>query len=130
MMRLAACLLLLVSSGVVTAQPKFSKDGDEIPKSVGKFDGVEVFVQGFVSNSVKLSDWKMGEKGATAIAVWDGRGTTDNIRYDFYDADNVRISGGLVNGDDLVKGEKSRLTFPAKMPAKVKAIKITRQLGG
>ncbi|WP_020469167.1 hypothetical protein [Zavarzinella formosa] len=129
MIRFAACLMVLFSSAVLSAQVREpAKPGDEIPKSVGKVGGLEVFVQGYVSNSVKLTDWKMGENQLTAIAVWDGKRPHNNIRFDFYDAENVRVSGGFVNEKDLVQGEKSRLTFPMNKGLGIKSLKITRDL--
>jgi len=129
MIRFAA-LFLLLGTSIASAQPKvrttdLAKPGDEIPKSVGKAGDIEVFVQPFVSNSVEFTDFKFEKNKITCIAVYK-RGVREGIRFDFYDADNVRASFGWVNPEELVEKEKVRLSFPITKPAESKTLKITR----
>lgn len=95
--------------------------------SAGKVGPVEVFTQDWVTNGITLSDWSFDEKKKviTCVAIWTG-GTTRNIRWDFFDKDDIRVSGEFLDYDLLVKGQKSRLTFPVKNES-VK-LRIVRQL--
>lgn len=86
---------------------------------------IDVFVSRYVSSSVDLSDFKLNKEELTVVAIYRS-GPKDNIRFDFYDAENVRVCGGRVRPDDLVIGEKSRLTFEVKTPDKIKTLKVTR----
>jgi hypothetical protein len=113
-----ACLLLLVAA-------PFTEADDRALKPVGKAGHINVVGQGFVTNFVTFSDFKLTKNELTCTAVWR-QGPPNAIWFDFYDADNVRVAGQQVSPSDLVKFEKAKLRFALKKPDEIKTLKITR----